>query len=753
MLNLPIIENSFVAKIKYEDYKDSYDQELYNLGRSLDTGFIVLNPDLEDIDVREYIPNFRSDIIARIFVWPGIDLDGNVNEIWIAKYFPRFWKPKLGFDKVFIQTNLELTWRRNPEIDQRIEFGVDIRKPYIPNIWDSNYELVWYVDPKFTDGINDVWAFKARPVGKPVKGVKHMGLVSPSFTIERNKDIDEKIEFSNDYLMYPLSVWDFENQMIWYVDPAFTDERDIWIFKITPSNYKGVKDIGYVKPILPEINWQLHPALDNEIIFEQNIFNKFCPNIFKWNLEHVWYMDPRFTPPTQTVWCLKATINGFAKKDSLDVGYLTPKLTVTFNTEDIPKVNCDLDKLYPLYYDLDHEVVWYLDKKFKQSEELWLVKMSPSWKIVNEWRKYGEVEPKPIIKYHPDLPKDLSYNLNYVIPYYDFEYEHVWMLDPQHCENAIEPIWAFKIRYTPRTLRTKEVGSISPQIEYSYNTALPDLKFDLRYQIPYHDLAFKHVWHLDKKFSKGEKIWCLEAKAVQKTKGIKEMAYITPIIEDRLDVIFISYKEPNAEENWKRLLTKAPWAKRVHGIEGIFNAHKAAAKLAKSDMFYVVDGDAFIIDDWNFDFQPNIFEREYTHVWLSQNPFNDLNYGYGGVKLFSRKKVLSKKIWTTLDYTSSVNKDIKVINKVSNITVFNTSPFDTWRSAFRETIKLLAQKDTDKIDNWVVKEEIYFQFARQGVEEAKQFYQLYFNHKSKLKLINDYNFLSDKFFNNNDARH
>ena len=34
------------------------------------------------------------------------------------------------------------------------------------------------------------------------------------------------------------------------------------------------------------------------------------------------------------------------------------------------------------------------------------------------------------------------------------------------------------------------------------------------------------------------------------------------------DIIYLSYDEPNAEKNYADLLSKVPWAKRVHGVEG-----------------------------------------------------------------------------------------------------------------------------------------------------------------------------------------
>ena len=45
-----------------------------------------------------------------------------------------------------------------------------------------------------------------------------------------------------------------------------------------------------------------------------------------------------------------------------------------------------------------------------------------------------------------------------------------------------------------------------------------------------------------------------------------------------LDVIFLSYNEPFADANFEHLLQFAPHAKRVSGVKGILNAHKAAAE-------------------------------------------------------------------------------------------------------------------------------------------------------------------------------
>ena len=97
------------------------------------------------------------------------------------------------------------------------------------------------------------------------------------------------------------------------------------------------------------------------------------------------------------------------------------------------------------------------------------------------------------------------------------------------------------------------------------------------------------------------------------------------------DIFFISYQEPNADVNFAILQDRFPIAQRVHGVKGIHQAHKEAAKKALTKMFYVVDGDALVEDDFNFDYEVPQKDMNAVHVWRSKNPVNELVYGYGGV--------------------------------------------------------------------------------------------------------------------------
>jgi hypothetical protein len=222
-----------------------------------------------------------------------------------------------------------------------------------------------------------------------------------------------------------------------------------------------------------------------------------------------------------------------------------------------------------------------------------------------------------------------------------------------------------------------------------------------------------------------------------------------------LDVVFISYGEANAEENWQRVLEKAPTAKRVDGVTGILEAHKAAADLVTTDMFYVVDGDAYLSDDWSFDFQPSIFDRDCVFVWHSQNPVNSLEYGYGGVKIFPTDLLKVTETWN-IDLTTGLGK-LKVISKISNTTAFNTDPFSAWRSAFRECAKLSAsvipnsnsQESISRLNTWttVGADAAYGNYAIAGAIEGEQFGCTHQMSPDILKLINDREWLFE-YFNN-----
>jgi len=217
------------------------------------------------------------------------------------------------------------------------------------------------------------------------------------------------------------------------------------------------------------------------------------------------------------------------------------------------------------------------------------------------------------------------------------------------------------------------------------------------------------------------------------------------------DIIFISYQEPNADENFANLKQKYPTAKRVHGVKGIHQAHIAAAKKCFTKMFWVVDADAILLDDFNFDYKVPDHQLDHVHVWRSQNPINDLVYGYGGVKLLPRKLTLNVDI-TSPDMTTSISSNFMAMKDISNITAFNTDPFNTFKSAFRECAKLSSKvikgqhdEETEKrLETWctVGEDKPYGSYALAGARAGREFG---ISNSNDIKLINDFNWLEKQF--------
>jgi hypothetical protein len=211
------------------------------------------------------------------------------------------------------------------------------------------------------------------------------------------------------------------------------------------------------------------------------------------------------------------------------------------------------------------------------------------------------------------------------------------------------------------------------------------------------------------------------------------------------DIIFISYNEADANKNFSRLKERFPLAKHVSGVKGIHQAHIAAAKRSFTPMFWVVDADAIVLDTFNFDYKVTKEEHDIVHVWRSRNPVNGLEYGYGGVKLLPKKLTIDMDV-TSTDMTMNISTRFKAMEEISNITAFNTDPFSTWRSAFRECCKLAVtnnQESLSRLHQWCTINDAvpYGYYAYLGALAGQSYGQKNASNKEALDKINDFNWL------------
>ena len=171
---------------------------------------------------------------------------------------------------------------------------------------------------------------------------------------------------------------------------------------------------------------------------------------------------------------------------------------------------------------------------------------------------------------------------------------------------------------------------------------------------------------------------------------------IIKIIEQ--DIIFLSYYEPNAEKNYADLCSKVPWAKRVHGVKGSDAAHKACAALSETEYFVTVDADN-IVDPKFLEVVVDIdalgLTPDHVFSWCGRVHVNGLEYGNGGLKMWTRKFVNGMRTHENSDPADvrglvefCFDDKYYQFNENYSESFTNATPFQAWRAGFREGVKM-----------------------------------------------------------------
>jgi hypothetical protein len=223
--------------------------------------------------------------------------------------------------------------------------------------------------------------------------------------------------------------------------------------------------------------------------------------------------------------------------------------------------------------------------------------------------------------------------------------------------------------------------------------------------------------------------------------------------EKAQDVVFISYDEKNADLNYNILKKRTPRAKRLHGVEGMENALYQAALLSETDWFFAVFAKTRLHEDFDFSYLPDRLQGDKHYIFNCKNLVNGLEYGHMGVILYHRQMVIDSHDYEKLglDYTMSHRHDIVPVTSCYG--VFNTSPFETWRAAFRETIKLAQQLDETPSIETQYRLKIWCEYAggdyadycTTGAQHGVEFYNLHKDNMQELKKTFRWDWLQDYF--------
>ncbi len=213
------------------------------------------------------------------------------------------------------------------------------------------------------------------------------------------------------------------------------------------------------------------------------------------------------------------------------------------------------------------------------------------------------------------------------------------------------------------------------------------------------------------------------------------------------DIIFISYDEIEADKNYKLLKQSFPRTKRLHGVKGMINALKQCAELSDTGYFYAVFAKTAVHPSFKFNFQHDRLSVPSNYIFHCYNPVIDVTHGAMGIVLYNTDLVKNASSWG-LDFTTSF--PVKVVQQISCTAAYNVSPFQTWRTAFRECVKLHSNciarsnhiENKAMLDRWLnIGKGAYGEWSMQGAKDAVQFVDT----NQKLDNIMDWQFLRQHF--------
>jgi len=227
-----------------------------------------------------------------------------------------------------------------------------------------------------------------------------------------------------------------------------------------------------------------------------------------------------------------------------------------------------------------------------------------------------------------------------------------------------------------------------------------------------------------------------------------------------LDIVYISNGEPDAERWFNHLTTVAEAQiphglqkiRRVQNVNGRIAAYHAAARASESNWFFAVFAKLEVVGSFDFGWQPDYWQEPKHYIFHSRNCLNNLEYGHMGVIAYNKRLVLDT-IESGLDFTLS--KKHTVVPELSAIAYFNQNPWMTWRTAFREVLKLkqfMSDSPTleteYRLDTWLnVANGDNAEWCLRGARDAVDYYNEVSGDHDKLMLSFDWPWLAGRFRN------
>ena len=219
-----------------------------------------------------------------------------------------------------------------------------------------------------------------------------------------------------------------------------------------------------------------------------------------------------------------------------------------------------------------------------------------------------------------------------------------------------------------------------------------------------------------------------------------------------LDIIFFSNGETSANKNYEHLL-KITYGlpnkvTRIDGVNGRVKSQHAAANSSNTSWYFLVNAKLKVTSKFDFNWQPDRLQLSKHYIFHATNPVNGLVYGHQAI-VANNKKLTLENFGTGLDFT--MDSEHEVVPANSGIGMYNSSEWDTWRTAFRECIKLKASGTTEndiRLSRWLnVGLGDFSDYSLQGAQHAVEYYNEVNGDFDKLRLSYDWGWVRTYYQN------
>ena len=217
-----------------------------------------------------------------------------------------------------------------------------------------------------------------------------------------------------------------------------------------------------------------------------------------------------------------------------------------------------------------------------------------------------------------------------------------------------------------------------------------------------------------------------------------------------MDIVFLSNGETGADENWEHLLNVTKGLPnrvvRVDGVNGRAAAYHAAAEASDTPWLFTVFAKLKVSPKFDWNWQPDRMQVPKHYIFHAKNPVNGLTYGHQAMIAYNKKLTLANE-GRGLDFT--LDDEHETVPLISGTAMYNTDPFSTWRTAFREVLKLKADDSEEsrvRLVAWLNKAEGDFsQHSIKGAVDADKYFDEVSGDFDALKLSYEWAWLRNRF--------